>query len=298
VIPAWFAAGYYDLRVTNPDAQSNTLPNAFTLTNPIPLITGVNPYTGTDNADTDVAINGNNFVNGLSARLGGFSLAVTFMKSTTLTATVPGTIMPSGPYTLTISNPGPLTPTNSLTEAFTITLSSTYGYTPTCFNTSDCDDAYGEPDGDPANIDEGGYLTFTFPAGSGIRDGLGYDFVFFEFPNPNDPDPNIGGILLDLVVVEVSNDGVNWHQVFYWGDGVPDTNTNVASYAAGGEDDNEFIRSGDLWPGGLNANTGIAIDINIVSPPPGSQYPYIRFSCPDAGPSGDPTQVDAILRLH
>jgi hypothetical protein len=301
VIPAWFTASYYDLTVTNPDAQSDTLTNAFTLTNPIPLITGVNPYTGTDNADTDVSINGGNFVNGLSAWLDGFSLlAVTVVNSTTLNATVPGTIMPGGPYTLTMSNPGPLTPTNNRADAFTVTITYTYGYTPTCVDTLDCDNAGGEPDGNPANIDEGGYLTFTLPADSGIRDGPGYDFVFFEFPNPNDPDPDIGGILLDWILVEISQDANNWHQVFYWGDSVPDTNTNVASHAAGGEDDNEFIRSGDLWPGGLDANTGIAMDINTPTwdPPQGSQYRYIRFSCPNAGPSGDTAHVDAILRLH
>ena len=290
VIPAWFAAGYYDLRVTNPDSQSDTLTNAFTLTNPIPLITGVNPYTGTDNTDTDVTINGNHFVNGLSARLDGFSLTVTFVASTTLNATVPGTIMPGGPYTLTISNPGPLTPPNSLTDAFTVTLSSTYGYTPTCgISITNCDDAYGEPDGNPANIVEGGYLTFTFPAGSGIRDGPGYDFVSFEFPNGP-------GIYLDWVVVEISDDGVSWHEVFNWGGGGLDTNTNIEPpYGSDGdgEQDNETIPSGDLWSG-----TGIAIDINIINPPQGSQYRYIRFSCPNTGPDGDAAQIDAIERLH
>jgi len=303
VIPAWFTADYYDLTVTNPDLQSYTLTDAFTLTNPTPLIAGVNPYTGTDNVDTNITINGSNFINGLSATLSAFSLpTVTVVNSTTLNATVPSSssVMPGGPYTLTISNPGPLAPTNSLTDAFTVTLSSIYGYTPTCdISTTNCSDAYGPPDGNPADIVEGGHLTFTFPAGSGIRDGPGYDFVFFEFPNPNDPDPDIGGILLDWIVVNISEDGNNWPQVFYWGDNITDTNTNVAPHNYNGdtgEQDNEFIRSGDLWPGGLNANTGIAIDINIISPPQGSQYRYIRFSCPASG--GDAAHMDSIERLH
>jgi hypothetical protein len=295
VIPAWFAADYYDLTVTNPDLQSDTLTNAFTLTNPIPLITGVNPYTGTDSVDTNVTINGSNFVNGLSAWLDGFSPAVTFVNSSTLTAIVPSSIMPGGPYTLTISNPGPLTPTSSQTDAFTVT--ATYGDPPTCdTGVSGCDEAAGPPDGSPADIGEGGYLTFTLPAGSGIRDGSGYDFVFYEFPNPDNP--ITGGIQLDWVVVEISEDGTTWYEVFDWGDNITDTNTNVASYAAGGELDNEFIPSSDLWPGGLpsGTNTGIAIDINIISPPPGSQYRYVRFSCPTGG--GDGAQVDAIERLN
>ena len=296
VIPAWFAADYYDLRVTNPDAQSDTLTNAFTLTNPIPLITGVTPDNGVDNADTDVTINGNNFVNGLSAWLDGFFPAVTFVDSTTLSATIPGTIMPGGPYTLTISNPGPLAPANSLIDAFAVTLSSNYGDPPTCIGITNCNDAGGAPDGNPADIGEGGYLTFIFPAGSGIRDGPGYDFIFFEYPN-------VPGIELDWVVVEISDDGVTWHEVFNWGDNITDTNTNVASYnynGDAGEQDNELIDSGDLWPSGLPLNTGIAIDINTPTwdPPQGSQYRYIRFSCPDAGPGGDPAHVDAIERLH
>ena len=295
VIPAWFTADYYDLTVTNPDSQSDTLTNAFTLTNPIPLITGVNPYSGMDNASTGVTINGGNFVNGLSAWLDGFSLTVTFVDSTTLDATVPGSIMPGGLYTLTISNPGPLTPTNIQTEAFTITLSSTHGYTPTCdISTTDCSDAYGPPDGNPADIAVGGYLTFTFPVGSGIRDGPGYDFVFFEWPNGP-------GILLDWVLVEISDDGVNWYQVLNWSDNITDTNTNVASYnynGDAGEQDNEPVNSADLWPGGLLFNTGVAIDIDTPTwdPPQGSQYRYIRFSCPSGG--SDAAQVDAIERLH
>lgn len=293
VIPAWFTAGYYDLTVTNPDLQSHTLTNAFTLTNPIPLITGVNPYTGTDNANTGVTISGSYFVSGLSARLDVFSLTATWVNSITLNTTVPGTIMPGGPYTLTLSNPGPLAPTNSLADAFTVTLSSIYGYTPTCnISTTNCSDAHGLPDGNAAEIAEGGYLTFTFPAGSGVRDGPGYDFVFFEFPYGS-------GIWLDWTVVDVSEDGNNWHRVFYWGDNITDANTNVAFYNYNGdtgEQNNEDIHRSDLWPGGLVTNTGIAIDISIISPSQGSQYHYIRFSCPTGG--GDPAEVDSIERLH
>ena len=296
VIPAWFTAGYYDLTVTNPDSQSGTLTNAFTLTNPIPLITGVNPYTGMDIVNTDATISGSNFISGLSAWLDVFSLTVTFVNSTTLNTTVLGTIMPGGPCTLTVSNPGPLTPTNSLTDAFTVTLSSIHPYTPTCdISTTHCSDAYGPPDGIPAEIAEGGYLTFTFPVGSGIRDGPGYDFVFFEYPAGS-------GIHLDWVVVEVSDDGTIWHEVFNWGGGGLDTNTNIEPpYGSDGDGelDNEDIPSGSLWPRPSGpTNTGVAIDIDTPTwdPPLGSQYRYVRFSCPTGG--GDEAQVDGIERLH
>jgi hypothetical protein len=299
VIPAWFTADYYDLRVTNPDLQSGTLTDAFTLTNPIPLITGVLPDNGPDNADTNVVINGSNFVNGLSARLDGFSLlGVTVVDSSTVNATVPGlsSVMPAGPYTVTIANPGPLNPANSLAYAFTVTIpaGAEYGGAPTCISTTNCISASGAPDGAVADIDQGGYLTLTLPA-SGIRDGPGYDFVYYELPVYNPPSaspPPPGGVLLDWVVVEVSEDGTTWQQVFNWGDGAPNANSNVASYP---ENDNEPIPSSALWPSSLPLNTGIAIDISIISPPAGTQYPYIRFSNPYPG---DAAQVDSILRLH
>jgi hypothetical protein len=299
VIPAWFTADFYDLRVTNPDLQSGTLTNAFTLTNPIPLITGVNPDNGPDNADTAIIINGSNFVNGLTANLDGFPLAVTFVDSSTLNTTVPcaSSVMPAGPYTLTIANPGPLNPTGNRADAFTVTIppGSEYGGVPACDpGVSNCGNASGAPDGNIAGIPVGEYLTFTLPAGSGIRDGPGYDFVFFEHPNPP-------GIHLDWVVVEVSDDGFTWQQVLNWGNNITDTNTNVAPFNFNegpppgppptGELDNEQIPSGALW-----SNTGVAIDISIIGPPPGSQYRYVRFGCPAGG--ADDAQVDAIQRLH
>jgi hypothetical protein len=285
VIPAWFAADYYDLTVTNPDSQSGTLTDAFTLTNPIPLITGVTPDNGPDNADTAVTINGSNFVNGLSAWLDGFALlAVTVVDPNTLNATVPSA-----------SSAMPLAPTGSLANAFTVNLSSTYGDPPTCSpGVISCTNASGAPDGNVADIPVGEYLTFAYPAGSGIRDGPGYDLVFFEYPTGGlpFPPPDDEGVLLDWVVIEVSEDGSTWYEVFNWGGGVV-ANTNVASYP---ENDNEPIPSSALWPGGLPINTGIAIDISIISPPAGTQYPYIRLSCPAGG--GDDAQVDTILRLH
>ena len=69
----------------------------------------------------------------------------------------------------------------------------------------------------------------------------------------------------------------SWVTVFNWGDGLPDNNTNVASFAAGGEDDNEAI------PGAaLQCNngycTGITIDVDAVGPCPAqrlSLHPHL-----------------------
>jgi hypothetical protein len=305
VVPAWFNADYYGVRVTNTDLQSDTLTPAFTLTNPIPLITGLTPDTGPDDSDMLVTISGSNFVDGLTATLDSFALGVTFVDSTTLTATVPisSSVMPGGFYTLTLSNPGPLTPSSSLTEAFTVTVA--YAPPPICSGgVTSCDAAGGEPDGQPADIPQGDTLTFTLPPGSGITNGAGtdYDFVFFEFPMG-------AGIQMDWVVVEISQDGsTNWCEVFDWGNQNPpepsprdlDTNTNIEPpYGSdgNGESDNDVIPSSVLWPrpDGQQPNTGIAIDISVC---PAGSYRYIRFSCLNSGSGSDGAQVDAILRLH
>jgi hypothetical protein len=287
-IPAWFWAGIYTLTVTNPDGRSATLPNAFTVTNPIPVISAVIPDNGPGNANTDVTINGSGFVDPVSASMDGFAVATTFVDSTTLNATVPSASMPGGVYTLTIANPGPLNPTGSRPDAFTVTMAAD------CSGpVANCSEATGAPDGNVAEINEGGYLTITFPAGEGIKDGPGADFVYFEWPNGP-------GILMDWVIVEISDDAATWHTVLNWGDNITDTNTNLADFTAGGEQDNELIPSTDLYWGGppLTVNTGITIDIHTPTfdPTPGTEYRFIRFSCPSGG--GDPAQVDAVLRLH
>jgi hypothetical protein len=69
---------------------------------------------------------------------------------------------------------------------------------------------------------------------------------------------------------------------------VPDSNTNVASYAAGGEDDNEPILAGDL----LN-NSGITVDVDPFGFPSGG-YRYIRIWSPINWPNNDGAEVDAI----
>jgi hypothetical protein len=293
VIPAWFMADYYGVKVVNPDLQWDTLTNAFTLTNPVPLIAAVTPDNGPEDADTPVTITGANFVSGLSVSMEGYALlSLTFVNSTTLTGVVPvsSSVMPGGPYTVTVANPGPLAPSDSMSGAFTVTV--TQNPTTTCDLTPNCGDAYGDPDGTTAEISEGGVLTYTFPAGTGVRDGAGYDFVFYEWANPP-------GILLDWVIVEISQDGAGWCRVFDWGDGLPDNNTNVAAYTAGGETDNEPIASSDLWPKPDYSppNTGVAIDISVCSPPPSGQYPYVRFLSPFGG-NGDAAQIDALVRLH
>ncbi len=127
-VPVDIVAGYYDLTVTNPDGQPDTLPAAYTATNPIPLITAITPYTWFTTTDRTVTITGDNFRDtgspgNLRADLDGTPLTtVTYVSPTTLTAVVPASsaLMSLGVYTLTVINPGPTDPTGVLTDAFTI----------------------------------------------------------------------------------------------------------------------------------------------------------------------------------
>jgi len=66
--------GSYNLVVTNPDGQSDTMVGAFTITDPVPVISGVIPNEGAINDVLSLTINGQNFKK---------AVKVSFMKSST-----------------------------------------------------------------------------------------------------------------------------------------------------------------------------------------------------------------------
>ena len=94
---------------------------------------------------------------------------------------------------------------------------------------------------------------------------------------------------MDAVILQIG-DGSNWYTVLNWGDGIPDTNTNISNPpGCTGEPDNCPIASSLLYN-----STGITIDVDIPSIPPGT-YPYIRIFSPSAPPDTDgQVEVDAI----
>ncbi|NIN68611.1 MAG: hypothetical protein GTO63_28680, partial [Anaerolineae bacterium] len=137
--------------------------------------------------------------------------------------------------------------------------------------------------------------------GNGIMDGQGYDFVFYEWWNP-DPAPT-GSIRLDLIMIELSENLATWYEVFNWGDGYNspmDDSTNITAFSndADGEVDNEIITPTLLYgtPPNPPNPSGILVDINFLTDPPNAQYRYVRLSCPVGG--GDAAQIDGIERLH
>jgi uncharacterized repeat protein (TIGR01451 family) len=138
----------------------------------------------------------------------------------------------------------------------------------------------------------GNAVTIQFSAPLVVNGHPGYDLVYYELANG-------GGIQMDLVVLEIGN-GTNWYTVFYWGDDVADTNSNLDSdLLSVSETDNQDFSSP---PAGLLYNgTGVTIELDGVVPP--GTYPYFRIiSPPTAGyPLGVDTdggcEVDAIVIL-
>ncbi len=116
-IPGTVAEGQYDVTVTNPDDQSATLSRALTVEGveedgTAPTIDAVVPDHVPLGMDSVVTITGSNFFNtpdsirpdGIRVSIDGIMLAVTFVDSTTLMATIPGTT-PEGVYDVTVTNP-------------------------------------------------------------------------------------------------------------------------------------------------------------------------------------------------
>src|ERR1043165_2362199 len=96
------ATGLTNVKVTNSDNTSATLPNAFQFTGPLPTVTGVTPNSGPYNATTNVTINGTGFspniTNGGSVKFGNVAATnVVWVSSTKLTATVPAASIAGSP---------------------------------------------------------------------------------------------------------------------------------------------------------------------------------------------------------
>lgn len=114
--------GTYDLVVLNPDDQTATLLDAYTVTpDDAPIITDVTPAEKMTTETTAVTITGENFQTGATVALvnGGnsYELNITSQNGTTLVVTVPDSI-PTGTYDVVVTNPDEQTATAS--DAFTV----------------------------------------------------------------------------------------------------------------------------------------------------------------------------------
>ena len=141
----------------------------------------------------------------------------------------------------------------------------------------------GPPDNSVYPIPDGGSATFYLSQPINA-DGLTTpDFAYYEL--------GVGAnIFLDQIIVYISMDGMAWYPVFYWGNGAPDTNSNVSAFCPGTEDDNCTIPQSSLYN-----NTGITIDVDNspLGPVPTGNYYWIKFTEPGLG-STDGTHVDTV----
>jgi hypothetical protein len=127
------------------------------------------------------------------------------------------------------------------------------------------------------------------------------ELVYYENENPATK------ISMDSVIVGISNnsDGNPYYEVFNWGDGTPDDNSNLGpiTTATGTENDNQQIDLVDLYqdPGPpASPQTGVTIDVdNADSHPPPDDYRYVVIQAPASPPGdgNDGVDVDAIQVL-
>jgi hypothetical protein len=97
------SAGTYDITVTNTDGQSDVLSSAFTTINP-PVITSVNPTSGSISGGNILTINGTDFdVDGTgTVVIGAVDCPIISSNSTTITCTVPAQAL--GSYDVIVNN--------------------------------------------------------------------------------------------------------------------------------------------------------------------------------------------------
>ncbi len=174
------------------------------------------------------------------------------------------------------------------------------------------------------NIIDGTYVIISLGITvSPVSDG-NYDLVFYEFNNS-------GSVYLDWIIIGISNDsdnsdGIDYYEVFNWGDDDPDENSNVGdvAQAAGTENDNHLIPIAgnaevppsedelydpDYVPPPTESNgplpqTGVLIDVDQApSDPPAGNYAFVIVISPEDDPldplaSGEPAQLDAIATVE
>ncbi len=114
--------GLYNVTVKNRDQTAVTAVNAFTVTSPPPVLSAVKPVTGYNTRPIQLTITGNNFNTGAAVEIAreGTTIpgTVTSLLSSKIIVTCDISDVPTGQYTLTVTNPDGLSATRS--NAFTV----------------------------------------------------------------------------------------------------------------------------------------------------------------------------------
>ncbi len=188
--------------------------------------------------------------------------------------------------TVILALTGPINATLGTPAAATLTIVNDDGMPGCSGNIPPGEPDVGPPDGNRAEIACGQAILVDLGTTPVAASGdTGYDLVYYE--------RSIGSnIQLDWVVVQVgASPSGPWFTVFYWGDGILDSNTNIGQTGYGPpEADNQNIPLTDLY-GSSPFQTGIAIDVDARAP--AGTYSYVRIYSP-FNTNGDPTEVDSI----
>ncbi len=215
--------------------------------------------------------------------------ATTATTTITATATTPAPINCTDPNAL--NNGGPLPCT------YPVPVSSTPAGLPSATPTGVTDPPNGDTAGNNViNIPDGYYVIITLPTPIvvvGISD-TGYDLVYYERQLDDSGMPSGYGVHMDQVILSIST-AVNgtYYQIFNWGDGIPDTNSNLGD-VAGLENDNQPIDASEFY-GTYPQDTGILIDVdNAPSYPPPGNYSFLAIQAPTPLPANDGADVDAV----
>ena len=208
------SVGAATVTVSNPDARTGQLASGFTYTNSTLNITNVSPGTGPMAGGTQLTLTGTAFSASTSISIAGrVASGVTYVNSTTMKATTPGSLEP-GSANVTVNDPsaGSLTLRNGFAYFAQPTTDDTdgdglpdwwevqFGLDPTV--ATGVDGAAGDPDSDGvANIDE--YHQGTHPRGFVKRyfaEGANNAFfdTRFAVANPNDTPAHILFTFSDL----------------------------------------------------------------------------------------------------
>lgn len=230
------------------------------------------------------------------------SVSPTSSATATSTTTVTATVTP--PATSTPTKKPKRKPTSTTTSpSVTSTIDPALTLltaTPSGFN-------QGAPDGVPAsnpNFPDGSYFVIDVssnPVVVGVTPDGYYDLIYYEDESPP------GFVSMDQVIIGISNNstGNPYYEVFNWGDGAPDANSNVDISvlspsplpASPAESDNAQITTGQLYGTPPN-QTGILIDVDTApSNPPAGPYNYVVIIAPPAtapNNAGDGGQVDSV----
>jgi hypothetical protein len=138
----------------------------------------------------------------------------------------------------------------------------------------------GTPDGTLGTLLDGSYIVMDLSSNPIIVNGpsdKNYDFVYYE--QAAGP-----GILMDRVILSISTAlAGTYYQVLNWGDGTPDTNSNIGNVVTSTpyqELDNQPIDASKLY-GATPLQTGVLVDVdNAPSHPPVGSYSFLAIQAP------------------